>query len=75
MNPEHFEEFVLGHMVEATMPLAESIKRRDRKIKPLAEPEKLFANTFSKAIASFNKDMEIKIKSERELIAQFKVNQ
>jgi hypothetical protein len=73
MDPEYFEELVLGHMVEATMAKSESVKRRDRKIKPLAEPEKLFEKTFSKAISSFNKDMGAKLKNEKEMIAKFKV--
>lgn len=73
MEPEYFEKLVLGHMVEATMPHAETIKRQDRKIKALAEPEKLFASTFTKAISSFNKDMGAKLKFERDLITRFKV--
>lgn len=72
MEAEYFEKLVLGHMVEATMPHAETIKRGDSKIKPLAEPEKLFANTFKKAITSFSKDMGAKLKVDRELITRFK---
>lgn len=73
LNPEHFEELVLGHMVEATMTKSESIKRRDRKVRPLPEPEKLFAKTFNKAISSFSKDMGAKLKNDKEVITKFKV--
>ncbi len=74
INPEYFEELVLGHMVEATMSQAESIKHRDRKIKPLSEPEKLFEKPFIEAISRLTKDMGSKIKNEQEMIAKFKID-
>jgi hypothetical protein len=74
INPEYFEELVLGHMVEVTMAEAESIKRRERKIQPLAEPEKLFEKAFRQAVSSFNQEMEGKLKNEQEIIKNFKVN-
>ncbi len=74
MHPEYFEELVLGHMVEATMAEAESIKRGDRNIKPLAEPEKLLRKTFGEAMSSFNKDIGSKLKKEQEIIKKFKMN-
>ncbi len=74
MNPEYFEELVLGHMVEATMDEAESIKRQDRKIEPISKPEKLFKKSFSRAVSSFNKQMAVKLKKDQDIIKEFKLS-
>ena len=74
LAPENFELFILGYMVKMTMEQAESVKRRDRKIKPLTRPEKLFKEIYAEAFASFSKAMRKELETELKVVKKFKLN-
>jgi hypothetical protein len=73
VNPDDFEEMVLGKMVEATFKSAEQLKSGDGQgIKALAEPEKLFAKPFASAMAAFTKEAGLQMKIDNEVVRGFK---
>lgn len=73
VEPEQFEEVVLGYMVEATMKKSETIKRGDSgRVKPLSEPEKLFPKCFTKAMSQFSKLAQQQHKIDRDALTKFK---
>lgn len=73
VEPEDFEDLVLGKMVEATLKSADALKSGDGKaIRALAEPEKLFAKPFAAAMAALTKEAERQSKIEKLVISGFK---
>jgi hypothetical protein len=72
IDPDDFEDLVLGKMVEATFKSAEQVKSGDAKtIKALAEPEKLFAKPFATAISALTKEADRRGKIDNEVIREF----
>jgi len=73
VDPDEFEEMVLGKMVEATLKSAELVKSGDGgAIKALAEPEKLFAKPFASAMAALTKEAALRVKIDNEVVREFK---
>jgi hypothetical protein len=73
IDPDEFEEMVLGKMVEATLKSAELVKSGDpQAIKALAEPEKLFAKPFASAMAAFTKSAARQMEIDNTVIRGFK---
>lgn len=73
INPDDFEDLVLGEMVEATLKSAELVKSGDPQlIKALTVPEKLFAKPFATAMAALTKAADRQVKIDSEVIREFK---
>jgi hypothetical protein len=73
IDPDDFEDLVLGKMVEATLKSADQVKLGDAQpIKALAEPEKLFAKPFASAMAELTKEADRRSKIDNEVIREFK---
>lgn len=73
IDPDDFEELVLGEMVKATLKSAEQVRRGNvQSIESLIEPEKLFAKPFATAMDSLVKRLDVRSKVEIELIRDFK---
>lgn len=73
VDPERFEDLVLGYMVKATIKQAEAIKRGESEsVKALAEPEKLFSKPFTKAMSKFTRLIREQQKIDRDALRNFK---
>jgi hypothetical protein len=73
IDPDDFEDLVLGEMVEATLKSAELVKSGDaQSIKALTVPEKLFARPFATAMAALTKAADRRVKIDSEVIREFK---
>jgi len=78
IDPQRFEDLVLGRMVEATLKQAEQLKNeapdcKDQKLDPLRPPEKLFAKPVAEALEAFVEEMRGKSKSEKDIISALKI--
>jgi len=73
IEPDDFEDLVLGKMVEATMKSADQVKSGGgQSIKALAVPEKLFAKPFAAAMTAFTKETARQLKVDSAVARSFK---
>ncbi len=69
---DHFETLVLGHLVDATLKRAETVRRgASRRIRALPEPKELFAKPYERAVAEFTKTLQAQCKSTSGALAKF----
>ena len=73
VDENHFEDLVLGHMVEATMKGAEQIKRQEKaNPDPLRNPEKLFVKPFTQAMSAFKEQNLRQAKTVKDAFSELK---